>query len=1079
MKKTSGKYRAWIDGVGHHVRGASVVIRFAAAAVAVVWLMLPACAAPVTWTASRVKGTPEPPLPYRTRKVYEHVRFGAATSLAFAPGSDRLFVTEQWGKAYSLPADRDCRQPDLFLDIADLVNRLNANRSAADALRPWNIFHLVFHPDFATNLFCFLCYTVGYRDESRAPFPNGTRVVRLTVIDDDGGVPRVDPASEVEVIAWPSGGHNGGCIAFGADGMLYVSAGDGADHFPEDPHKTGQDVSDLRASIMRIDVDHPDPDRGYSIPADNPLVNVPGARGELYSFGNRNPWKMSFDRQTGELWAGDVGLEVWELVCRVKSGENYGWSLVEGSNPIHPDWSRGPAPVAKAWCEVPHTAGASVTGGYVYRGKKFPELVGRYVFGDWVTRRVWSIGTTGDGPGPLVDLVAPTIRVIAFAEDRAGELFILDYDDGSIHELLPNDEVADAGVFPEQLSETGLFADTPRQEPMPGVTPFEVAAEAWADHATSRRFIGLPGTGSVKFNPGKAPVQGSMFSTKLGYPPGTVLAKTFSIEMRAGDPKSQRKLETQLLHFDGRHWHGYSYAWNDAGTDADLVAAEGKSLPLAIVDDAAPGGRREQSWRFLGRNECQRCHNEWAGTTLAFDVAQLNRDVPAAGGGKPVNQLREFRARGLLEDVVIKPNLEDDPFATIQRPGPEDMLPRFPDPHDRTASLDARARAYLHTNCAGCHRFGGGSVPHVHLNTEIATGDLEVLGMRPARGDFAIPEARVIVPGEPHRSTLWYRMATTGPGRMPHIGVELVDEAGLALVREWITSLPADFIDRRLVAQLVALDEAAALTRESVDAPRERLQIGRGIAAEAKRKEPDDADLAAAEKKRLEKAAVRSESRLADRRRLLTELLASTGRAATLADAVADGSLPAATREFVLDAASSADPAVVGLLERYLPPERRVRRLGTAIDPQALLSIAGDADRGRRLFAKSAAVQCRTCHAVGGQGGAVGPALDRVGARLDRQKILESLLEPSKTIAPEYRTWLAVTDDGRSVSGLMVKRTDETVSIVDAAGKRTDLAATTIDELEPLPTSLMPEQLLRDLSAEQAADLLAYLESLR
>ena len=137
-----------------------------AAAVAFAWLVFPAAAAaPVAWTASRVKGTPEPPPPYRTRKVYEHVRFGAATSLAFAPGSDRLFVTEQWGRAYSLPADRDCRRADLFLDIGDLVERLNVGRSDADLLRPWNIFHLVFHPNFATNRFCYLCYTIGYRDE--------------------------------------------------------------------------------------------------------------------------------------------------------------------------------------------------------------------------------------------------------------------------------------------------------------------------------------------------------------------------------------------------------------------------------------------------------------------------------------------------------------------------------------------------------------------------------------------------------------------------------------------------------------------------------------------------------------------------------------------------------------------------------------------------------------------------------------------------------------------------------------------------------------------------------------------------
>ncbi|MEX0689174.1 MAG: PQQ-dependent sugar dehydrogenase [Pirellulales bacterium] len=1055
------------------VRGWAIVVLVFVAA----WA-LPAPAAPVPWTASRVIGTPEPPLPFRGQRVYEHIRFSHATSLAFAPDSDRCFVTELYGKIYSLPADRDCRKADLFLDLHDLVARLNADRPAGDALKPGSIFHLVFHPEFARNRFCYVCYTVGFLDEVRPPYANGTRVVRLTVVD-KGGVPRADPASEVEVITWPAGGHNGGCLAFGQDKMLYVSAGDGGDHFPEDPHKTGQDITDLRAAILRIDVDHPADGRGYAVPTDNPFVNVPGARGEVFSFGHRNPWKMSFDREAGELWAGDVGLEVWELICRVKSGNNYGWSLQEGSNPIHPDWPQGPAPIVKAWCEVPHTAGASITGGFVYRGSRFPELVGRYVFGDWVSRRVWSIGTGENGPGPLVDLLPPTIRVIAFAEDHQGELFILDYDDGSIHELVRNDSTAETADFPERLSETGLFADTAAHVPMPGVTPFEVAAEAWADGATARRFIGLPGTGSVKLHPDKARIAGSMFAAKLSSPPGTVLSKTFFMEMVAGDSATSRKIETQLLHFDGRHWHGYAYAWNEAGTDAELVPADGKSVPLAITDPATPGGVRHQTWRFLGRNECQRCHNEWAETTLAFNVAQLNRDVPGPELGRQVNQLRDFRDRGLLEDVVIEPDLEIDPFGTVQRPGPEDLLPRLVDPHDRSLPLDARARAYLSVNCGGCHRFGGGSVPHVHVNLEIATADLEVIGMRPARGDFGMADARVVAPGDPHRSTLWYRMATSGPGRMPHIGPELVDEAGLALVREWIASLPVDIADRRLMSRLVKLDEPTVRAEESRVALQERWRIGRKIAAEAKRKLPTDSDLAEAEEKQRLAADRRQAERVVERERLINELFSTTARAAVLAGGVGDDALPAATRAMVLDAAAISNPVVAGLFERYLPPERRVRRLGATISPDTFFAISGDAERGRRLFGESNVLQCRTCHAVAGQGGGVGPALDRVGTRLNRQQLIESLLEPSKVIASEYRTWVALTDDGKSFTGLVIDRSEDTVAIVDAAGKRTDLAVATIEQLEPLPTSLMPEQLLRDLTIQEAADLFGYLESLR
>jgi putative heme-binding domain-containing protein len=690
----------------------------------------PARPARPAWTSSTVKGTPEPPPPLRARTFYEHVRFKNPTSLTTAPGSDRFFVTEHYGGIYSIPKDPACPQADPFIDIHALLARLNER--VADPLRFGAVYGLTFHPNFATNRFCYLCYTVGYKDESRGAYPNGTRVVRLTVTEENG-VPRCDPASEVEIITWPAGGHNGGCLWFGPDGCLYISAGDG--------------------------------------------------------------------------------------------------------------------------------------------------------------------GAT--------------------------------------------------------LSATGLFADTSRQKPASGVLCFDIQAEAWADHATSQRFIGVPGDGQVEFYSPRRQVPGSMFSRTLFFPTDTVFAKTFFMAMDTRKPESPRPIETQLLHFDGSHWHGYTYAWNDAGTDADLVAPEGKQLPLVIKDAAAPGGVRTQAWRFFGRNECLRCHNAWAETTLAFTVPQLNRDIVV--DGVRVNQLQSFRDSGFIKDMVVEPNLDENPFATVARPGPTKSLPRLADPTNTSEPIEARARAYLHVNCASCHRFGGGSVPHLHLNIDLPLGDVTAVGMQPSQGGFGIPDPKVIAAGDPFRSTLLYRMSTVGPGRMPHIGSEIVDDRGLALIHDWIARLFEDFV----------------------------------------------------------------------------------------------------------------------------PADQRVKRLGTVVDPAAILALSGDAARGRRLYHEAASLQCRNCHMIGDAGREVGPPLTAIGGKLDRAKLLESLLEPSKTIDPKYQSWVVETTDGRVVTGLVVSKTDTSVVLRDAENKTLELPMAEIEQMEPQKVSLMPEHLLRDLTAAEAVDLLAYLESLR
>jgi putative heme-binding domain-containing protein len=190
--------------------------------------------------------------------------------------------------------------------------------------------------------------------------------------------------------------------------------------------------------------------------------------------------------------------------------------------------------------------------------------------------------------------------------------------------------------------------------------------------------------------------------------------------------------------------------------------------------------------------------------------------------------------------------------------------------------------------------------------------------------------------------------------------------------------------------------------------------------------------------------------------------------------------LPSAIRSQTVAAAlRHPEPVIAGLFEDFVPADQRVRRLGTVVDPAAILALSGDAARGRRLYHEAASLQCRNCHMIGDAGREVGPPLTAIGGKLDRAKLLESLLEPSKTIDPKYQSWVVETTDGRVVTGLVVSKTDTSVVLRDAENKTLELPMAEIEQMEPQKVSLMPEHLLRDLTAAEAVDLLAYLESLR
>jgi uncharacterized repeat protein (TIGR03806 family) len=949
------------------------------------------------WTTSKIKGSPEAPLPYVTERAFLALQFKECLDLTSAPGSDRLFIVEQGGKIFSFKNQPDVKSADLVIDMAK------------DVPGAQQVYALAFHPKFQENRYCYVCYIQA------GELPDGSHIARFKVSDTDP--PKIDPASETTIITWLAGGHNGCSLKFGPDGFLYISTGDGSGPNPPDSRKAGQDVGNLLSSILRIDVDYADGGKNYRIPRDNPFVDLQGVRGEIWAYGFRNPWRMSFDRKTGDLWVGDVGWELWELLDRVERGGNYGWSVMEGRQPTNPEWPRGPTPILPPTIDHPHSESSSITDGLTYYGPRLKELQGHHIYGDYDTGKFWGFRYENGKVVNHRELADTTHRIVGFGEDNAGEFYVLDHTAGTLHRLVPNPQQDQSATFPRKLSESGLFKSSlplgeGRGEGLaPGVIPYSINAEPWADHAAAERLVAVPGELSIK-------AAGAAWT----FPKDSVLAKTLSLDMVSGNPATRRRIETQLLHFDGIEWQPYTYQWNDEQTDAVLVPGAGAERIFDVADPAAAGGKRKQTWRFAGRAECQRCHNKWSGPPIAFNTPQLNR--PHDYSGSPASQLDALAEMKLLEKPV-------DPKSRT----------KLANPHDASASLDDRARAYLHTNCAHCHRLHAGSAVLSKMPFDLPLDKTDMVGVRPTQGTFGIHAAQVIAPGDPFRSVLLYRMTKLGGGRMPHIGSTEVDREGIELIYQWIEQLPPESASDKTgsaAAAKLRADEAGSLKA-----------------------------LRAAETSILQAL-------------LVDQLLSSTSGALMLQRAVDRRELTAelATRA-IEKAALHSDVSIRDLFERYLPPEKRLKRLGSVIRPEQILSLKGDEARGKKVFFETASVSCKNCHRIQKEGKELGPELTTIGKKYTRAQLLESMLEPSKLIDPKYVTYLVETDDGRLVTGLLIKKDDSEVVLKDAQDKEIRIPAKEIERLVPQQQSLMPDLLLRDMTAAQVADLLEYLSSLK
>lgn len=662
----------------------------------------------------------------RFERVFPNVAPPEIMAIAQPPGDgSRWFVLGRGGKIWSFAATNPSATVTQIADFSAVSGKVVRTELSGGMLG------FAFHPSFATNGRLYVTFTttsgsslaseVGYLTSTNGgqSFSSYTRVF---------GFNRA-------ALEW-----NGGGIAFGKDGNLYLGFGasdtDGA-----------QSKTTYFGKILRLDVDHPSGGRAYGIPAGNPFATS-GGLPEIYAWGFRQPWRFSFDRVTGDLWSPDIGQASWEEIDRVEVGKNYGWPCREGAHDYASgDTSKCPSTsgLTNPVYEYSSSGGASAIGGYLYRGAAAPAFAGTYVFGDQVRRDAHAFrwdAQTGQVTSVPINEGGATIEYTSFAEDDAGEIYATGVFQTGIYKLVP--QAGGTSTFPDRLSRTGCFDAADPKRTTSGVIPYRVNAPFWSDGLDKERGLGLPNGTTITVGA----------DGDFTLPIGSVLTKTFSL---AG-----KRIETRLFmrHANGA-WAGYSYEWNDAQTDAFL-------LP-----DAKTKSIGDRNWTFPSRTDCMRCHTSAAGWTLGLELGQLNGDLTYPSTGRTANQLTTLESIGLFASAL---------------PASRPAYPAY----DGSASVDARARSYLHVNCSGCHRPSGGA-GRATMDVRFATpfASTGTCGALPLGEDIGVSGARILDPGSPDTSVLSIRVHRLDGFRMPPLGSQRIDTEGANLLDTWIRGIAA------------------------------------------------------------------------------------------------------------------------------------------------------------------------------------------------------------------------------------------------------------------------------------------------
>jgi glucose/arabinose dehydrogenase/mono/diheme cytochrome c family protein len=723
---------------------------------------------------------------------------------AFPNGeTNRLYVAQRAGQVRvvnNLSAPNPSQA--VFMDLGAYLASMGQSLPFGDEN---GLLSMVFHPDYNDNGFFYLYFSITINGQLHQ------RLARFQATGTPGSynaAASADPATMTPLLTIydEAVNHNGGDLAFGADGYLYLSLGD--EGGGGDVYNNARFINkDFWGQLIRIDVDNrpenlaPNPHSQpastshpsaihagtYKVPADNPFIGFTSWHGqtiapstvrtEIYATGFRNPFRFTIDMPTGRLFLGDVGQLDWEEVDLVVKGGDYGWSWREGAHdfyqsatvpPRFPDNSPGttnakPAagftPIDPIFEYVSDNAaggtiyGVSVCGGMVYRGNQLTELQGKYLFSDIFGGGGIIAALTETSPGVwTAQQIAIRPQIVDFGIDpRNGEPLLCSLQ-GTIYKLQRTGTTGTAP--PPTLSGTGAFSSLVTLTPGTGVVPYDANVSFWSDHAIKSRWFSIPNaTDTITFNA----------TGNWSFPAGMVWIKHFDIETTRGNPATKRRLETRFLVKTATDVYGLSYKWRSDQTDADLVAESG-------LTEVIPSSSPSQTWRYPSRGECIMCHTAVGGHALSFNTPQLNRSRDYGAGLQ--NQIQALSDAGYFNTPVTGVN----------------NLPAFAAATDTTQSLEWRVRSYLAVNCVQCHQPGGASQGTWDARFTTKTDAANLINGLLVNNDGDATN-RFIVPGDAAHSMLLRRQQGAGISRMPPLGTLERDLVNEQLVSDWIASL--------------------------------------------------------------------------------------------------------------------------------------------------------------------------------------------------------------------------------------------------------------------------------------------------